>query len=408
MRNATAISKARAAGPALAPARRFTLLPKFLLTPALVLAVSACAAEAARGDGEALQVTDSAGVRVVLDAAPDRPAPWTVVRVRDLMPPDSALVPVPWGVVAAPDADRIWAIDWVGDRVVAFDGSGAWVGAVGRPGEGPGEFRNPVAIALDPEGHVRIWDAGRGVLARWTAAGELVDEVRPPIGYWGPGLHVHGRGLVTVTAEGSGLVQDQRLVEVSDDDPPTVLHELRRESVMLELPCGSRPMPRVFAPDILWSARADTVYVLRGPDYRIDALVGGAPVASFRRPLEPWPVTEAMAVERAGVGQFRMVLRMCAVTPEQVAAGLGWEEAVSPVQGIAVDAEGRLWVSRASAALVPESADVLAPDGRYLGTVDLPGIPVAFPSPTTVVLLSYRPETELPVLTLYELHSGAE
>lgn len=175
---------------------------------------------------------------------------------------------------------------------------------------------------------------------------------------------------------------------------------------MAELPCGSFPSAPVFAPDLVWDARGDTVWVARTPDYRVDGLVGGRLVTSIRRPVAPVPVTDAMAEERAAVGQFAMMARRCGVTPKQLVEAVGHEPVLAAIQGIHTDPLGRLWVSRASSALVPDAADLLGPDGRYLGTVAIPGIPVAFPGPDRVVLLSYRMETQLPVLTLYALEEA--
>ena len=44
-------------------------------------------------------------------------------------------------------------------------------------------------------------------------------------------------------------------------------------------------------------------------------------------------------------------------------------------------------------------------DGRYLGTMDAPGMPLAFVSPTVFAALTVRPETRETVLTLYELRA---
>ena len=83
------------------------------------------------------------------------------------------------GVAADPTSDRIYLADWTGQRVAAFDASGAYAGSYGRSGDGPGEFRNPSAVSLDPDGILTVWDTGRQMLSRWSSEGELLNEQRP-------------------------------------------------------------------------------------------------------------------------------------------------------------------------------------------------------------------------------------
>lgn len=106
---------------------------------ALVLLAGGCGSED-RGEGPEVgaevAVVDSGGVAVVEDTAMDRPADRSAVRLRELRPPDSALVAMPWGVGADPETGRIYALDRPTPRVVVFDGSGEYVETLGREGGG--------------------------------------------------------------------------------------------------------------------------------------------------------------------------------------------------------------------------------------------------------------------------------
>src|SRR5690606_18344318 len=104
--------------------------------------------------------------------------------VADLVTPDSALMGVPWGIVTHPETGRIYVVDYISPRVAIFEPDGGYSGSLGRSGSGPGEFRNPVAAALDPDGAIAIWDAGRGIVSRWSGEGELLDEERAVLAYW--------------------------------------------------------------------------------------------------------------------------------------------------------------------------------------------------------------------------------
>ncbi|MFW6201102.1 MAG: 6-bladed beta-propeller [Gemmatimonadota bacterium] len=351
-------------------------------------------------------VSDSAGVRIVENAAPDRPLDdGTSVRIADLVTPDGALTAVPWGVAADPATGRVYVLDRTGHRVAVFDRSGEYVETYGRRGGGPGEFQGAQALSLGPDGTLTVWDAGRGVLSRWSAQGEPLDERRAPISYWGPGFHLGSDGLFTVTSRMSPDEMRQMLVRVDADGDSTVLHTVPRELVMAELPCLAQPMPRIFAPDVVWTARGDTVWVLDGPEYRIDIHVDGTRVESVRRSPAPLEVTDEMAAAWARLRYGRFMER-CGLTPDALVAELGHEERTASVQRLAVDPAGRLWVTRSSNGLLPERVDLLAPDGRYLGTFDASGMPLAFLSPSRYLSLTVRPETGETVLSIRELGAG--
>ncbi|MFW6079733.1 MAG: 6-bladed beta-propeller [Gemmatimonadota bacterium] len=351
-------------------------------------------------------VSDSAGLRIVANPAPDRPLDRAPVRIADLMTPDSALTAVPWGVAADPATGRVYVLDRTGHRVAVFDRSGEYIERYGRRGEGPGEFQGAAALSVGPDGTLTVWDPGRAVLSRWSAAGDLLDERRAPIAYWGPGVHVGSDGLFTVTSSTSADEMRQMLVHVAADGDSTVLHTVARELVMAELPCLAQPMPRIFAPDIVWTARGDTVWVLDEPEYRIDIHVDGTPVESVRRPPAPLEVTDAMATEWARQRYGPFMRRCGGLAPDALIAELGREEQTAPVQRLAVDPAGRLWVTRSPDGLVPDRVDLLAPDGRYLGTFDSPGMPLAFLSPSRFVSLRVRPETGETILSIRELEVG--
>lgn len=379
-------------------ARAFGAAAAMLALPA----AAGCAGDTADRASSAA-VSDSAGVRIIENTAPDRPLTDGPVKLADLMTPDSALTAVPWGVAADPEAGRIYVVDWTGERVAVFDRSGAYVGTYGRRGGGPGEFRNPSALSVGPDGELIVWDAGRGVLSRWSPGGELAGEERAPVAYWGPGFHERRDTITTVTVRESGREMRQMLVEVVNGDT-AVLHSVPRELVTVELPCLSQPMPRVFAPDIVWTADHEALYVLDGPEYRIDVHRGGSLASSVRLDVEPLRVTEGMAVEWARLRYGRLMQR-CGVAPEAFVAELGYEERASPIQWIAVDPGGRIWVTRSRSGLVPEHVDIFDVDGVYRGTMDAPGMPVAFVSPSRFVALTIRPQTGRTVLTLYELRA---
>lgn len=205
----------------------------------LMLATSSC--DPARRDTQTAPARDSAGVTIIDNRGPDEMLGARAVRMVDLVPPDSALTAVPWGVAADPMTGRIYVADWTGERVVAFDASGAYAGSYGRSGDGPGEFRSPSAVSMDPYGALTVWDTGRQILNRWSSEGDLLNEQRPELAYWGPGFAVGSDWLATVTSatSSSGMVTEQRLV-VERGQTTTTLHEVPMELRNRPPRCESR------------------------------------------------------------------------------------------------------------------------------------------------------------------------
>lgn len=372
----------------------------------LVLVGPACGEQASPGGAPGTAIHDSAGIRIVENAAPDRPAGLRPEEIAGLVPPDSALTAVPWGVAADPETGRIYVADRTAPRVVVFDRTGAYVETLGRGGEGPGEFRDPTALSVGASGVLTVWDTGRGILSRWSSDGELLDERRAPISYWGPGLHDGADALVTVTSKESGREMEQSLVAVADSDT-TVLRSLPHQRTMVELPCMSGPMPRLFSPMVVWSARGDSVYVVKGPEYRIDAYAGGSLLSSIRRPVDALRVTAERAATRARA-RFRGFLRRCGITPEALVDAVGFVERISPIQWIVLDPAGRLWVTRSPGDMAAEHVDVLDAAGRYRGTVETSVMPLAFVSESRFVGLTLQQETGRTSLSLYELRESAD
>lgn len=374
-------------------------------TAAAVLAALVLAACGEAGDGAAT-VRDSAGVRIVENEAGSRALEAEVVHLADLMPPDSTLGVLPWGVAASPTKGRLYVGDRRGQRVVMFDRGGEYVGSFGSPGGGPGEFERLSALTLGPERSVVIWDTGRGILSEWSLDGELIDERRPGIGYWGPGFALAPEQLFTVTSVPNnepGGGREQRLVVKRSEDR-SVLHTVSQRMKSMEL-CFSMPAPEIYSPDVVWTARADTVYVRHGPGYRIDVHADGEPVESIRRAAGPIEVDREMARRRVqfGPGPYRGFMRRCGVGPDEVVEEVGYREVASPVMALSTDPTGRLWVTRSNEAIRPDSLDLFRADGAYRGTVAAPGVPVAFVAEDRFAAIRLDRETGRAVLGLYEV-----
>ena len=337
-------------------------------------------------DSKAALTRDSVGVAIVENRAADRPFAGQVVQLAELMTPDEALLPLPWGIAANAGTGRVYVADRGGNRVAVFDASGAYAGQLGQEGDGPGEFRLPSALTLGPGGTVVVLDGRRGVLSRWSSDGEFLREEPIPASYWGPGFAVGPEWFAAVTETTTGMRMDQRLQIRSAGDVRTV-HEVAREMVTMELPCVTMPAPRVFAPDVVWTSQGDTFYYLNGLDYRIDVHTSGDLAASFRRSVAPWrsrarwpykalssvpgPIRRSSGSAESLPGSSSMRWATRIGSPPSWASRLTPEDGSGWLAGIPV--------------LHPEVIDILDAGGRYLGTIGLPVLPVAFVSESRFV-----------------------
>jgi hypothetical protein len=371
----------------LTPPRRFSSTAGAKIAVALAVVAAASCGTGERDLGTSA-VYDSAGVTIIENPGPDRPLGVQVTPLADLIPPDSALTVVAWGVAADEATGRIYVADRPNDRIVVFDRSGRYAGGWGRSGNGPGEFRNPRAVSMDPSGSLVVWDNGRRVFSRWSSGGDLLGEERPELNFRGPKFAVGTDWLVTVTATGAEMETRYQLV-LHKEGNTTALHETTADMAMMEMRGGSFPAEELFAPTPVWTNRGDSISFLNGPYYRIDVSVGSALELSLRRPMDPIEVTREMAVGNieSGPGAYGDLMRRNGLEAEDIVAAIGYEDRISPVLSVTTAPEGRLWVTRTVDGFIPHAVDVFDSSGGYEGTFDAPVVPVAFVSDSTFVAL---------------------
>ena len=383
-----------------------------------LLASPSCERDADR-DHAAVQ-RDSAGVAIVEHLAGDRPFDGQIVHIADLTTPDDALSPLPWGVVAHRAAQRVFVADREARRVAVFDAAGGFVAELGRGGEGPGEFLLPSALALEecgteschglpgPDEILVVLDSRRAVLSRWSSDGDFLGEQRAPTNYWGPGFAVGPGYLAFATSNTNGMRVEQQL-EIQGHDENHAIHEVAYEMTLMELPCATMPAPRIFAPQVVWAHDGGIFYYLHGPGYRIDAHTGGRRAASIRRPVAPIEVSRAIAVMavQLGLSPLGGLLRQCGISAEELVDGVGYEEKLAPVLGLAVDPAGRLWVARTNTGLAPEAIDVFGAEGEYQGTLAADVLPVAFLSGSRFVGVRLEPSTGQILASIQDVRGDA-
>lgn len=155
---------------------------RLLFLPLLALFSQGCEAPGGSPEATAPTVTDSAGVQVVRFPG----AALEVQSSRQLAREPSVRI----GVVEGPDeyqwtrptaavrlADGSFAVaESTPAEIRIFSPEGTFLRRIGRPGDGPGEFRNPQALTPDPEGGVLAWDARARRRSHFDARGALLSE----------------------------------------------------------------------------------------------------------------------------------------------------------------------------------------------------------------------------------------
>lgn len=127
-------------------------------------------------------VADSAGVQILrfpesaLDVqAPRQLAPEPAVRIGVVEGPAEYQWTRPLAAVRLADGGFAVA-EGTPAEIRVFDAEGTFLRRIGRPGEGPGEFRSPQALARGPEGSILAWDPRNRRRSHFDAEGGLLSE----------------------------------------------------------------------------------------------------------------------------------------------------------------------------------------------------------------------------------------
>ena len=377
---------------------------------AALLLVSLAACEDATP--EQTIVADSAGIRVVSNAAPDIPLDWTFTRTLTLggreVGPES-FYSVNERTVGVDDASRIYVLDTDGHRLLVFDDEGRHLRTLGREGEGPGEIAWPIRLHVRPDGTALIEDIGRGRLHGFDPEGmpletdeQLVPNTRR---IWGGGGHY---SAISTIEENEELHRFLRVVGADTTElekltaPATGVIELESCGMALS---GMSPL---FAPDIVWDAWREHAVARLGPTYQVDVFDGSTRVARYRRSVEPVKADRDLAQRELGEGMRMMTpagVRECAW--DEVVEKRGYAEFVAAIRSLRIAPDGRIWVSRGGPRPDPTPTDILAADGTYLGTLppEAP-FPIGF-LPDGRMLTTETDELEAVRLVVYRIEERA-
>ena len=371
----------------------------------LLATLAACA------DGPPLEkaiVSDSAGIRVVSNLAPDTPLDWTFTPTLTLGGEEEgpeSFYSVSERTVGVDAAGHIYVLDADGHRLLVFTGDGTHVRTLGREGNGPGEISWAIGLTVKPDGTALIDDLGRGTVHGFDSTGtplDTIDELVP-----------NNRRIWDRDGYYSAIstIEDDhtlyRFLRVVDADTTELAKHTSPATGVVELEsCGMSlsGMSLLFSSNIVWDAWRARAAASVGTAYQIDTFDGGTHVASYRRSIEPVRATRDLAVRELGEGMRVMTsagARECSA--DEVIEKRGFAELVPAIRAVRVGPDGRIWVSRGGPRAEPTPTDVLAADGTYIGTLhaDAP-FPMGF-LPDGRMLASERDELDVVRLVVYQI-----
>lgn len=230
-------------------------------------------------------------------------------------------------VRADPARNRLFVLDWPNSQVSAWTPGGSLLLAVGRRGEGPGEFGTPQGLFVDADGTFSVREDLGARFTHFTANGELIETVRgvdPAVSYQGMRISVTfprggtylGRPLVSADVaaglHGAPPFDRQPLLRVGrsesgqwTDPEPLLWLDKRNEPHVLQIPnVGPAHTSQPFGDYDQVSLEPGTAMVLRmqegpGAVELIEVSDAGDTVWHRRLQFEPRKLTPGMIEEVA-------------------------------------------------------------------------------------------------------------
>jgi hypothetical protein len=344
--------------------------------------LAACASRDARPPSVVIDTLPN-GVVSVRNYAPSAwqdSATWHFQEVTSIEPQDSGSAGLvnPGAVAAMDGGGRSYIVDEPPVSIKVFDSTGHFVRAIGRYGEGPGEYRQP-RIAIHG-GQLFAQDSRLQRVSVFDTSGAFIRSFRAESNAGGPGTFgIDDRSRIWLHIYQPDL-PDVAVTVVRLDTMGTLLDTLRFRQLhapavwVLEqqggratygIPGGPRELAAMTPSGTMLRGWSGT-YALVVQSSQADTTL------AISRDWTPIKVPEAERVER--FDQFRgMVSRF--MPPDLVSRSFHLYDMPTerpPIQDIAVDAAGRIWVHTASADTTASYYDVIDGSGIWQGSIRAP------------------------------------
>lgn len=357
----------------------------------LVLLGSGCRQQAAEF---AATVRDSSGVRITYNAglAALPPLRWTLEpepRVDISGTNDGP--PAPYQVTAAVRlaGGRIAVASSGTAQILVYNADGRFIRALGRRGDGPGEFRSIFGLAAVGGDTLAAWDPIAGRATLFAPDGSLVRTVAPraasgtfatAFGWLASGSVVLGLGSpAPPPASARPAVTRGSMEIVTAGGDGSAIRTLGRfpgtEMAAIRSPAGGllvRPLP--FGRQTLAAVHGNRIYVATADAYEVRGYGPHGLEEIVRGDRVPVPVRprDILAYRRSLVVVGGEGFAQPARDEQRLLAEVPYPATMPPIGAIAADSAGRIWVKDASAPGAWDRWTVFAPGGGAAGTLSLP------------------------------------
>ena len=357
-------------------------------------------------DAESVTRTDSAGVTIVVNSAPDREPGFQLERFLtiggEIDGPD-AFGSLSANGVAVASTGEIVVLDSRGFRVHVYDIEGRSLRTMGREGGGPGEMRSPAFLRLDSADVIHVYDFGKGGFVRWTIDGSALDEanVAREGGGMPEAIYLDGPRRVVQFTDYGPLRGVPLGDNVSAPPPSTVPDGMVRRVVvvqqgaltdtvdlfdsprppMVQLPgCALRmDLPPVFTSTHIWTAGHGLIATGRTGEYRVDVRDHAGAIISVRRAGDPVPATVDLASRELSEFRVNFPGGGCEPNARELVEVRGIADNFPAIRSLIIAPHGSLWVRRYAVRGEPAAVDIFDMDGIYVGTLPAGSpYPVAF------------------------------
>ena len=322
-------------------------------------------------------------------------------------------------------------------RVSVVDRTGALVRQFGQRGEGPGEFEpdfgEMLRMAVLPDGRAVVYAWNRGAFVLFRSNGEYEQMFRIPGGARTTLMGLQALGTDAVLATSPVLRPATAPLAIGRDrtGSQAAFRPVERfrfdgfEAVTDTLveawnPPGS---PTGFVPQLVSGALPDGGIAFTDSSAYAIKIVNssGRPVRTLTRPLRPDPVTERdkalfvdwqIALERSFQqdlarlgGTYADIAEKLSERTRRQAESMVFYHEIPVIRNLRTTWDGKIWVQRRSAEVASVGPiDILAADGRYLGTYppSATSMPAAF-GPGGLMAWIERDELDVPTVVVKRL-----
>lgn len=294
----------------------------------------------------------------------------------------------------------LYVLDTQVPAIRRYDATGEYLGVVGREGEGPGEYRQPMDIEALPNGGLAVWDAGTLRVSVFGPDGEHVNGFRlGTVGIFSSSdvFQVDTSGAFYIrTREGFGPVRDRRTLWLKASASGVVLDSIflpledHPSAYVIPVPEGMRrPFP---TEDVAAVSRCGYLVSGRTDRYRLRHPLEEGRVLEIRRSYEP------VAIGSGERRQWEAYNDLFAGLAEDMGRPFTRPEIPDrkpPFRDLFLDDDCRIWVSLYGEAYEADLSaeylaerkgrgdgvwrwrehpdwDVISPEGEFLGRVRLP------------------------------------